>query len=64
MNNLRQATCRLVSFALISLTWTAAAPGQAASAPDVLPAVPSSGQAVASATAAQIAKIFGLSDLV
>ena len=64
MENLRQATLRLFTFTLISLAWTAAAPGQGVSAPDALSALPGNGQAVASATAAQTAKIFGLSDLV
>ena len=64
MKNLRQATLRLFTFTLISLAWTAAAPGQGVSAPDALSALPGNGQAVASATAAQTAKIFGLSDLV
>ena len=63
MESLRQATCRLFTLTLISLAWTAAACGQGSSAPDGLSAVPGDGQAVASATAAQTAAIFGLSDL-
>ncbi len=63
MESLRQATCRLFTLTLISLAWTAAACGQGSSAPGGLSAVPGDGQAVASATAAQTAAIFGLSDL-
>ena len=48
----------------MTMAWTAAAQGKGSSVPDALSAVPGNGQAVASATAVQTAKIFGLSDLI
>ncbi len=64
MQNLRQATLRLFGFTLILSAWSPAAFAQGTSASDALSSVPGNGQAVASATAAQTAKIFGLADLV
>ena len=64
MGTLRQATFRLFGFTLMGFAWTAPARGQGPSSPEALSAMPGNGQAVASATAAQTAKIFGLSDLV
>ena len=64
MGNLRQVSSLLFGFTLIAVAWTASASGQGSSAPDALSALAGNGHAVASATAAQTAKIFGLSDLV
>ena len=64
MGNLRQVSSLLFGFTLIAVAWTSSASGQGSSAPDALSALAGNGHAVASATAAQTAKIFGLSDLV
>ena len=64
MGHPRQATFRMFGLTLVSFAWAAAAPGQGSSTPDKLSAVTSNGHAVASATAAQTADIFGLANLV
>ena len=64
MSNLRRVSSLLFGFTLISVAWTASASGQGSPAPDALSALAGNGHAVASATAAQTAGIFGLSDLV
>lgn len=64
MRVLRQAEFQLLGSTLIIWTWTAAAQGKGFSASDPLSAVSGNGQALASATAAQTANIFGLANLV
>ena len=64
MATTRNATIRGFGFALTILAGTAAAQQKKSAAPEELSAVPNGGQAIASATAAQTAEIFGFSALI